>query len=89
MALKRYCFEDHMQIYRLLGYSMWVVDWPSADLPYENLFCSIKGALAVQSDDVTIPALDLFDQVSGETILLNPIGNGSWRATDMFAYIGC
>ena len=78
-----------MQIDRLLGQSMLVVHLPSADLPYENLFCSIKGALAVQSDDVTIPALDLFDQVSGETILLNPIGNGSWRATDMFAYIGC
>ena len=78
-----------MQIDRLLGQSMLVVHSPSADLPYENLFCSIKGALAVQSDDVTIPALDLFDQVSGETILLNPIGNGSWRATDMFAYIGC
>ena len=89
MALKRYCFVDHMQIDLLLGQSKLVVDSPSADLPYENLFCGIKGALAVQSDDITIPALDLFDQVSGETILLNPIGNGSWRATDMFAYIGC
>ena len=87
MALKRYCFEDHMQIDRLLGQSMLVVDSPSADLPYENLFCGIKGALAVQSDDITIPALDLFDQVIGETILLNPIGDGSGRSTDMFSYV--